>query len=243
MAPITSPLPAGLAPSNGYPDPNSNYMQPGGGQYMQPQVQPSMYNPSMAGGGGPQPSSMSANANTINYQNFQQTAPGATASAPPTGAPGQLGGPHGSVFYPGQGQQQDGGSYVQQQNAYQPPAPEPPKQKPPLPEQYVFMQIVFEELKRQCVASAGNPQTKRKLEDVSKRLESLYDLLRENRLSQNTLNSLNQLVALIQAGDYANGIGLHTQMVSGSDFAQIASFMPGIKVLLQSAMQLQVYLR
>ncbi|XP_058118921.1 protein transport protein Sec31A [Anopheles ziemanni] len=243
MAPITSPLPAGLAPSNGYPDPNSNYMQPGGGgQYMQPQV-PSMYNPSMSGGG-PQPSMppapMSANANTINYQNFQQTAPGA---APPSAAPGQLGGPHGSVFYPGQGQQQDGGSYVQQQNAYQPPAPEPPKQKPPLPEQYVFMQTVFEELKKQCVASAGNPQTKRKLEDVSKRLESLYDLLRENRLSQNTLNSLNQLVALIQAGDYANGIGLHTQMVSGSDFAQIASFMPGIKVLLQSAMQLQVYLR
>lgn len=50
-------------------------------------------------------------------------------------------------------------------------------------------------------------------------------------------------MALVQAGDYANGIGLHTQMVSGPDFAQIASFMPGIKVLLQSAMQLQVYLR
>lgn len=63
------------------------------------------------------------------------------------------------------------------------------------------------------------------------------------QLSQNTLGSLGQLVQLIQAGDYANGIGLHTQMVSGPDFAQIASFMPGIKVLLQSAMQLQVYLR
>ncbi|XP_049291125.1 protein transport protein Sec31A isoform X2 [Anopheles funestus] len=233
MAPITSPLPAGLAPSNGYPDPNSNYMQGNTGQqsYMAPQ--PTMYNPTMSG-----PTSNAAGlppqSNTINYQNFQQTLPSTYQQTGPV--PGQ-----GGMFYPGQqavGQPMDGA-----QPAMQPAAPEPPKQKPPLPEQYVFMQTVFEELKKQCVASAGNPQTKRKLEDVSKRLEMLYDLLRENRLSQNTLNSLNQLVALIQAGDYANGIGLHTQMVSGPDFSQIASFMPGIKVLLQSAMQLQVYLR
>uniref|UniRef100_A0A182Y5Z2 Protein transport protein Sec31A n=1 Tax=Anopheles stephensi TaxID=30069 RepID=A0A182Y5Z2_ANOST len=235
MAPITSPLPAGLAPSNGYPDTNSNYMQAAGQlqqqqqqqhqSYMTPQS--TMYNPTI--GGGPQQNAapgLPPQPSTINYQNFQPTLPSAGYQ--------QTGG----MYYQGQ-QPMDGG----QQQPMQPPAPEPPKQKPPLPEQYVFMQTVFEELKKQCVASAGNPQTKRKLEDVSKRLEMLYDLLRENRLSQNTLNSLNQLVALIQAGDYANGIGLHTQMVSGPDFSQIASFMPGIKVLLQSAMQLQVYLR
>lgn len=107
---------------------------------------------------------------------------------------------------------------------------------------------------------------KRKLEDVSKRLESLYDLLRENRVSEsegvfcllgksrnnlclllqltpNTLANLNQLVQYIQVGDYGNGLVLHTQMCSGNDFAQLACFMPGIKVLLQTAMQLQVYLR
>uniref|UniRef100_A0A182MII7 Protein transport protein Sec31A n=1 Tax=Anopheles culicifacies TaxID=139723 RepID=A0A182MII7_9DIPT len=230
MTPITSPLPAGLAPSNGYPDPNSNYMQGNTGQqpYMTPQ--PTMYNPSM-GGPAPNAAGLPPQSNTINYQNFQQTLPSAYQQTGP--APGQ-----GGMYYPGQQTME-----AAQPAAMQPPAPEPPKQKPPLPEQYVFMQTVFEELKKQCVASAGNPQTKRKLEDVSKRLEMLYDLLRENRLSQNTLNSLNQLVALIQAGDYANGIGLHTQMVSGPDFSQIASFMPGIKVLLQSAMQLQVYLR
>lgn len=105
-------------------------------------------------------------------------------------------------------------------------------------------------------------QSKRKLDDVSKRLELLYDLLRENRvsaltflqlfikksnkffqLSPNTLTQLNQLVQLVQVGDYANGLQLHTQMASGPDFSTIASFMPGIKILLQSAMQLQVYLR
>ncbi|XP_052862438.1 protein transport protein Sec31A [Anopheles cruzii] len=232
VAPIMSPLPTGLAPSNGYQDPNSNYIQGGAvaaPTYMTPQPAPpgGMFNPAaVAPSGAP-----------INYQNFHQNPMGGGYQQ--QGAPPTTGG--GGVYYPGQ----------TQSDAFQAPSqaaptanvPEPPKAKAPLPEQYVFMQTVFEELKRQCVEAAGNPQTKRKLEDVSKRLESLYDLLRENRLSQNTLNSLSQLVGLIQAGDYANGIGLHTQMVSGPDFAQIASFMPGIKVLLQSAMQLQVYLR
>ncbi|XP_058054599.1 protein transport protein Sec31A [Anopheles bellator] len=226
VAPIVSPLPAGLAPSNGYPDPNSNYMQGAvaAPTYMTPQPVPGgMFNPATA----------SASGAPIHYQNFQQNPMGGgyqQQGAPPTGG----------VYYPGQTQSD---AFQAPPQAAPPVVPEPPKAKAPLPEQYVFMQTVFEELKRQCVEAAGNPQTKRKLEDVSKRLESLYDLLRENRLSQNTLNSLSQLVGLIQAGDYANGIGLHTQMVSGPDFAQIASFMPGIKVLLQSAMQLQVYLR
>lgn len=64
-----------------------------------------------------------------------------------------------------------------------------------------------------------------------------------SQLTSNTLESLNQLVQLVQIGDYAHGLQLHTQMVSGPDFSQIASFMPGIKVLLQTAMQLQVCLR
>jgi protein transport protein SEC31 len=104
---------------------------------------------------------------------------------------------------------------------------------------------------------------KRKLDDVARRLESLYDLLREKRvslgnvldfiqvfnfifnqqLSQSSTESLNQLVQYVQIGDYMNGLGLHTQMVSGPEFSKIASFMPGIKSLLQMALQLQVYLR
>lgn len=51
------------------------------------------------------------------------------------------------------------------------------------------------------------------------------------------------MVQLVQNGDYMGGLNLHTQLVSGPDFAQIASFMPGLKVLLQCALQLQVYVR
>lgn len=121
-------------------------------------------------------------------------------------------------------------------------APEP-VQKPPIPEEHIHMQTVFDELKNQCFNSTNNAQTKRKLDDVGRKLEALYDMLREQRLSPNTLASLHQLVQLIQNGDYTGGLNLHTQLVSGPDFAQIASFMPGLKVLLQLAIQLQVYLR
>ncbi|XP_063695964.1 protein transport protein Sec31A [Culicoides brevitarsis] len=132
----------------------------------------------------------------------------------------------------------------QQANVAAPPPPQvaPEPQKAPLPEEYIYLQTVFEELRTMCIKATSNPQSKRKLEDVAKRLELLYDLLRENRLSPNTLAQLNQMVQLMQTGDYVNGLHLHTQMASGPDFSTIASFMPGVKSLLQSAMQLQVYL-
>jgi protein transport protein SEC31 len=38
-----------------------------------------------------------------------------------------------------------------------PPVHEPPKQKLPLPEEFIYMQTVLEELKTQCIAAAGNP--------------------------------------------------------------------------------------
>ncbi|XP_057666336.1 protein transport protein Sec31A isoform X1 [Diorhabda carinulata] len=118
-----------------------------------------------------------------------------------------------------------------------------PVQKPPIPEEHLHLKTVFDELRNRCSCTANNPQTKRKLDDVGKKLELLYDALRELRLSSNTLSSLHEMVQMIQTGNYTGGLSLHTQLVSGPDFAQIASFMPGIKVLLQTALQLQVYIR
>ncbi|XP_023705951.1 protein transport protein Sec31A isoform X4 [Cryptotermes secundus] len=135
----------------------------------------------------------------------------------------------------------------QQQQYSSPVAPakvaEPPKPKGPIPEEHMYLQTVFEELRNRCTCAASNPQLKRKLEDVSRKLESLYDALRESKLSPTTLQGLHQIVQMVQIGDYTGGLSLHTQLVSGSDFSQIASFMPGLKVLLQSALQLQVYLQ
>ncbi|XP_034939412.1 protein transport protein Sec31A [Chelonus insularis] len=119
---------------------------------------------------------------------------------------------------------------------------QPEKPKVPIPDQYKHLQTIFDELKIQCYESSKNPQMKRKIEDVARKLEFLYDCLRENSLSQNTLQGLDQISQMIQAGNYTNGLAVHTQLVSGPDFSQIASFMPGIKVLLQSALQLGVYI-
>ncbi|XP_011168617.1 protein transport protein Sec31A isoform X2 [Solenopsis invicta] len=120
---------------------------------------------------------------------------------------------------------------------------EPEKPKAPIPEQHVHLKTILDELKNQCYENAKNPQIKKKIEDVSKKLEVLYDCLRENKLSQNTLQGLHQISQMIQNGNYTGGLDLHTQLVSGPDFSQIASFMPGIKVLLLSALQLSVYIR
>lgn len=117
-----------------------------------------------------------------------------------------------------------------------------PVQKPPVPSEHEVIQKVFEDLKDRCLCAANNAQTKRKLEDVGRRLEVLYDSLRYNKLSTNASKSLHQIVQYVQNGDYTNGLYLHTQLVQSPDFALIASFMPGIKVLLQVALQLHVYL-
>ncbi|XP_055849140.1 protein transport protein Sec31A [Episyrphus balteatus] len=138
----------------------------------------------------------------------------------------------------------------QQHTGYQElPAPvqqrvlETPLEKPTLPEEFIYMQTLFEELKTQCLAEASDPRTKRKFVDVTKRLETLYDCLRDGRLTTNTIEALNQIVQYIQIGDYGNALATHTSIAFGTDFAQTAGFMPGIKVLIQSAADLKVFLR
>ncbi|XP_055916700.1 protein transport protein Sec31A [Eupeodes corollae] len=133
--------------------------------------------------------------------------------------------------------------YQEQPAQVQRRVPEIPKEKPTLPEEFIYMQTVFEELKTQCLKAASDPRTKRKFVDVTKRLENLYDCLRDGRLTSNTIDSLNQIVQFIQIGDYGNALATHTSIAFGSDFAQTAGFMPGIKVLVQSAADLNVFLR
>lgn len=125
------------------------------------------------------------------------------------------------------------------------PAPEPPKpvEKGPIPTEHQVLQGIFDKLVKSCAQVAPNAQMKRKLEDVSRKLEILYDKLRENMLSQTVLMGLHQIVQAIQQYDYGSGLNVYTGMVSHGNFSEISTFMPAIKVLLQSAMQLQVYVQ
>ncbi|XP_009979852.1 PREDICTED: protein transport protein Sec31A, partial [Tauraco erythrolophus] len=51
--------------------------------------------------------------------------------------------------------------------------------KKPIPEEHLILKTTFEALIQRCLLSASDPQTKRKLDDANKRLEFLYDKLRE----------------------------------------------------------------
>ncbi|XP_035224109.1 protein transport protein Sec31A-like isoform X1 [Stegodyphus dumicola] len=121
--------------------------------------------------------------------------------------------------------------------------PEPPKEKGPIPPEHQVLQDIFEDLRRQCQQIATNPQTRRKLDDVAKKLENLYDRLRENTLTNQVTHGLHQIVQAIMQSDYSTALAIHGQIVGSANFSEISGFMPSIKVLLQVASQLNVFLQ
>lgn len=118
---------------------------------------------------------------------------------------------------------------------------EAPKPKGPIPTEHQILHDFLEELKTRCMEQTNSMQTKRKLEDVSKKLEVLYNKLRENELSPNTLLGLHQMVQVLrEQQNYPAALHIHAQIVAAGAFSEISSFMPALKVLLQTASQLMV---
>jgi len=123
-----------------------------------------------------------------------------------------------------------------------PPQPPVPVEKPPIPDEHKILQEVFEALRAKCVAAANHPQIKRKLEDVAKKLEVLYDKLRENALPQPTVGGLHQITEFVWSYDYKSCLLVLNQLASTGSFVVLSQFIPGIKVLIQVAQQLGVYI-
>ncbi|CAL1529193.1 unnamed protein product [Lymnaea stagnalis] len=124
-----------------------------------------------------------------------------------------------------------------------PVEPPAPVSKGPIPSEHQVLQDIFDKLVKSCAQVAPNAQMKRKLEDVTRKLDVLYDRLRENLLSQTVLLGLHQIVQAIQQYDYNTGLNVYTGMISHGNFSEISNFMPALKVLLQSALQMQVYVQ
>uniref|UniRef100_A0A131XDU9 Protein transport protein Sec31A n=1 Tax=Hyalomma excavatum TaxID=257692 RepID=A0A131XDU9_9ACAR len=138
------------------------------------------------------------------------------------------------------------GAQALPQQAAAPPSPAvppPPKEKSPIPKENQVLQDIFEDLRLNCAHTANNPQIKRKLDDVARKLENLYDRLRENALAPATTHGLHQIVQAIQQNDYATALSIHSYLVSSSNFSETSSFLPGLKALLQVAQQLGVYVQ
>ncbi|XP_044537460.1 protein transport protein Sec31A isoform X7 [Gracilinanus agilis] len=112
--------------------------------------------------------------------------------------------------------------------------------KKPIPDEHLILKTTFEELIQRCLASATDPQTKRKLDDANKRLEFLYDKLREQTLSPTILNGLHNIARSIETRNYLEGLNIHTHVVSNSNFSETSAFMPVLKVVLTQANKLGV---
>ncbi|XP_068797485.1 protein transport protein Sec31A isoform X21 [Struthio camelus] len=112
--------------------------------------------------------------------------------------------------------------------------------KKPIPEEHLILKTAFEALIQRCLLSASDPQTKRKLDDANKRLESLYDKLREQTLSPTIISGLHNIVKSIETRNYMEGLNIHTHIVSTSNFSETSAFMPVLKVVLTQANKLGV---
>ncbi|XP_054146152.1 protein transport protein Sec31A isoform X5 [Melozone crissalis] len=112
--------------------------------------------------------------------------------------------------------------------------------KKPIPEEHLILKTTFEALIQRCLLSASDPQTKRKLDDANKRLEFLYDKLREQTLSPTIISGLHNIVKSIETRNYQEGLSIHTHIVSTSNFSETSAFMPVLKVVLTQANKLGV---
>uniref|UniRef100_A0AAQ4NV58 Protein transport protein Sec31A n=1 Tax=Gasterosteus aculeatus aculeatus TaxID=481459 RepID=A0AAQ4NV58_GASAC len=101
-----------------------------------------------------------------------------------------------------------------------------------IPAEHAVLKSTFDSLVQRCQLAAGDPQTKRKLDDAAKRLGYLYDKLREQSLTHNILNGLHEISRCVASQNYQRGLEVHTQVVSSSNFSEISAFMPILKVLM-----------
>lgn len=109
-----------------------------------------------------------------------------------------------------------------------------------IPAEHMVLKQTFDSLVQRCQLAAQDPQTKRKLDDASKRLGYLYDKLREQTLSNNILGGLHEISRCVAGKNYQRGLEVHTAVVTSSNFSEIQAFMPILKVVMTIANKLGV---
>ncbi|KAM4635193.1 protein transport protein Sec31A isoform 2-T2 [Polymixia lowei] len=155
-------------------------------------------------------------------QQQQQPPPPMNPAIPKTSVEGAPGAPTGDVIQPMQS------------------IPAEKITKKPIPDEHMVLKTTFEGLIQKCLAVASDPQTKRKLDDANKRLEALYDKLREQTLSPAIVGGLHNMARSVESRSYAEGLNIHTHIVSNNNFSETSAFMPVLKVVLTQANKLGV---
>ncbi len=88
-----------------------------------------------------------------------------------------------------------------------------------------------------CAAFNLPPLERRKLDDVSKRLGSLFDKLRGRQVSPAVFEQLQQLSQYLAAGDAAKALEVHLQIAT-SDWADNGAWLMGVKRLIEMTSKL-----
>lgn len=186
-------------------------MSPLGGD---PQAQP-------VPSGGPQAGAQGPHGAQVPYSGMQQqfSPPAMNPAVPKTSMEGPPGAPTGDVIQA---------------------IPTEKITKKPIPDEHLVLKTTFEALIQKCLAVATDPQTKRKLDDANKRLEALYDKLREQTLSPAIVGGLHNIARSIESRSYTEALNIHTHIVSNSNFSETSAFMPVLKVVLTQANKLGV---
>uniref|UniRef100_A0A672J6M0 Protein transport protein Sec31A n=1 Tax=Salarias fasciatus TaxID=181472 RepID=A0A672J6M0_SALFA len=165
--------------------------------------------------------------------------PPAPITAPVMGFPVEAPQPHGHAQVPPGAPQEPTVQVGPQPGLLQQLPAERVEQKE-IPAEHMVLKSTFDSLVQRCQLAAGDPQTKRKLDDAAKRLGHLYDKLREQSLSHNILNGLHEISRCVASQNYQRGLEVHTQVVSSSNFSEISAFMPILKVVMTIANKLGV---
>ncbi|XP_032395032.1 protein transport protein Sec31A isoform X3 [Etheostoma spectabile] len=230
-SPVSLPPPSGVSgPQNGWNDPPAlnrpskkkpapmNYAPPA------PIMAPLGADPQAQQGLSGPPQAMGQHGAQVPYSGMQQqlSPPPMNPAMPKTSMEGAPGAPTGDVIQPLQ-------SITAEKIL-----------KKPIPDEHLVLKTTFEGLIQKCLAVATDPQTKRKLDDANKRLEALYDKLREQTLSPAIVGGLHNMARSVEARSYTEGLSIHTHIVSNSNFSETSAFMPVLKVVLTQANKLGV---
>ena len=79
---------------------------------------------------------------------------------------------------------------------------------------------------------AQMPGGEKKQQDVGKRLEELWQKLREGAVSDVTVTALEDIVDAVATGDLARANSLHAELSKGPDFAANKNWVMGLRFLL-----------
>uniref|UniRef100_A0A4W4E361 Protein transport protein Sec31A n=1 Tax=Electrophorus electricus TaxID=8005 RepID=A0A4W4E361_ELEEL len=116
--------------------------------------------------------------------------------------------------------------------------------KKPIPDEHLILKTTFEGLIQKCLAAASDPVSQSNcwiIHHCQRLIKcSFVSIFFSNILSPFIVGGLHSLARSIESHAYADGLNIHTHIVSNSNFSETSAFMPVLKVVLTQANKLGI---